>query len=210
MTHSDCPAPPAVEEERILWEGSPSPVIGWRSLTLSLVIISGAVTAWWLIPQYPLPWVLATIALGLIPGFWRWVTISSTRYQLTTERLITARGLLTREVNDLELYRVKDMVLIQPLLLRLCGCGHLRLKTSDFSNPTLELHAIVQARKVMDLMRQRVEIMRAAKGVHEVDVDAEHGAGAAEAAGDSRGATSGAFGVSGGSGVSGGEAGRRH
>ena len=47
--------------------------------------------------------------------------------RLTSERLLTSRGFLSRTTDSLELYRVKDMRIVQPFRLRLFGLENIEL-----------------------------------------------------------------------------------
>ena len=102
----------------------------------------------------------------------RWWATRTTVYQLTTQRLRIRRGILTRRLDELELYRVKDYVLEQPLLLRLVGLGNLTLVSSDATTPTVILQAIAGAEGVRELLRNAVQTERDRKRVRELDVGA--------------------------------------
>jgi len=90
-------------------------------------------------------------------------------YQLTDQRLIETTGLLLRNTEALELYRVKDVRIEQSLLHRTLGRGCVVLLTSDRSTPTVLLNAVSEPYAVAGLLRERVEHCRVAKGVREVD-----------------------------------------
>ena len=104
----------------------------------------------------------------LYPGLCAWRTACH-RYTLTDQRLQERRGILSVTIETLELYRVKDISVRQPLLQRLFGRGCIRLVTSDRSSPRVVLNAIPDPRAVADLLRACVERCRVAKGVREID-----------------------------------------
>lgn len=91
------------------------------------------------------------------------------RYTLTDERLRERRGILSVTTEELELYRVKDITVKQPLLQRLIGRGSVVLTTSDRSTPVVVLNAIGCPEDVAYLVRVRVERCRVAKSVREID-----------------------------------------
>jgi uncharacterized membrane protein YdbT with pleckstrin-like domain len=93
------------------------------------------------------------------------------RYEITSERIRVSSGILSKRTTALELYRVKDYTLEAPFLYRLFRLGHIRLQTSDRSNPEMLLRAIPGARKLMDVIRLNVEKRRDLKRVREVDFD---------------------------------------
>lgn len=91
------------------------------------------------------------------------------RYTLTDQRLRERRGILSVTTEELELYRVKDITVHQPLLQRLVGRGSVVLTTSDRTTPVVVLNAIGCPEDVAYLVRVRVERCRAAKAVWEID-----------------------------------------
>lgn len=143
-------APPA---EQTLWQGSPSQWTNIVPFILCLLVI-------------PIPWAV-----------YRWLAVRCTRYAVTNQRLRKSTGILNRRHDDLELYRVKDITLDEPLLQRLVGLGTLTLITSDATTPTLRLGAIAGAHELRDLLRAQVEARRRERGVRELDVyDDDQGA----------------------------------
>ena len=95
----------------------------------------------------------------------------TTVYELTTQRLKIHRGILNRRLEELELYRVKDYIMDQPLLLRLLGLGNLTLVTSDASTPRIAIRAIPGVTAVREQLRTAVQSERDRKRVRELDVD---------------------------------------
>lgn len=115
------------------------------------------------------------IMLGaLIPALWagwKWLTVRCHRFEISTERLKMFEGVLNRSVDEIELYRVKDTQIQQPILYRLFGLGHVILETSDRSHPKATLNAIKDPREVGEILRREVESLRDKKRVREVDFD---------------------------------------
>ncbi len=81
------------------------------------------------------------------------------------------RGILNRRLDELELYRVKDYVMVQPFLLRLLGLGNITLTSSDVSTPTIAIRAIADVENVREKLRTAVQTERDRKRVRELDVD---------------------------------------
>ena len=114
---------------------------------------------------------LLCVLIVLIPyAFWRWLEIRCTRYTLTSQRLRYTHGVLNRRHDDMELYRVKDVTVKEPLIQRVVGLGTLRLVTSDATTPEMRLPAIKEPLVVMEAIREQVETLRRARGVREFDV----------------------------------------
>jgi uncharacterized membrane protein YdbT with pleckstrin-like domain len=134
---------------------------------LCLVLAAAAVVA------MPYTDNLSIYALGLpvVMILIRWWVTRATRYELTSQRLKVRRGILSRRLDELELYRVKDYVLEQPLLLRMVGRGHLTLVTSDASTRTVVLRGIPDVEAVREQLRTAVQAERDRKQVRELDVE---------------------------------------
>lgn len=119
-------------------------------------------------------WILLTIftfwlVIPLIYTAWKMIQTACHSYSLSSQRLRERAGVLTKHVDELELYRVKDISVHQPLLQRLLGRGEVILITSDRSTPKIILSAISNPIKVADLIRKAVEQCRVEKGVREID-----------------------------------------
>ena len=66
---------------------------------------------------------MVPLALGVLMLLLLWIRMKSCSYRLTDQRLFVRRGWLAKHVNELELYRVRDVVVDQGVLQRL-GLRH--------------------------------------------------------------------------------------
>ena len=107
--------------------------------------------------------------MGSLYGLWQYLAVRCTRYTLTDERLLDESGVLNRLTDTLELYRVKDTQVLEPIWLRLFGLGNVRVESSDRTTPVVILHAIAKPKAAATIIRDRVEEMRTRKGVREFD-----------------------------------------
>jgi uncharacterized membrane protein YdbT with pleckstrin-like domain len=137
--------------EKALWRGTPSQLVNLPFYVLWLLLF------WLVIPLFIL--------------LWQWLVVRNTIYELTTERLKLRRGVLNKHMDEVELYRVRDYQLEQPLFLRLFGLGNIALQTSDRSHPVLRLRAIRNGEQLYEQIRAAVEECRTRKGVRELDVE---------------------------------------
>lgn len=169
-------------EEKPVWSGSSSQWINFGVYSFCLLLFAAAAAALVLLwpkiePLGPVALAIA-FAVALAPlayALYRWIDVRCLRYEVTSERIRITSGILSKRSNALELYRVKDYTLEAPFLYRLFGLGHIRLQTSDRSNPELLLRAVPRARKLMDEVRIHVEARRDQKRVREVDFDEANG-----------------------------------
>jgi hypothetical protein len=73
---------------------------------------------------------------------------------------------LAKHVNELELYRVKDVVVDQGGLQRLLGYGTITVLADDVTTPQLELVKISRPTKVKEMIRTQYRAARQREGVH--------------------------------------------
>ena len=97
--------------------------------------------------------------------------VKATQYEVTSERVRVRRGIVTKRTDELELYRVSDTSLIEPLTLRMFGLGTIEIRTMDATNPTLYLEAVHGARALREDLRKNVEVCRDRKGVRVTEFD---------------------------------------
>lgn len=111
----------------------------------------------------PVKWILTIGTLGI----WFFVTYLSrlsTRYTLTEERLIVTKGLLSKSVDEVELFRVKDAKVSQSFLERLVGIGKIEVKSSDDTG-TLLITNIPKAVERRESIRKYYIESRQKKGI---------------------------------------------
>lgn len=141
--------PSSNEVEHTEWSGTPSQ---WHN------------AGWW----------IASLLIVPLPfAIWNAIVIRNTRYVLTNQRLKITTGVFNRNIEDIELYRIKDTRLEQSFLQRLVGIGDIELGTSDASTPVLRLASLPDAEAVRDRLRSLVETRRDAKRVRELDLGHE-------------------------------------
>ncbi|HVF73218.1 MAG TPA: PH domain-containing protein, partial [Chthoniobacterales bacterium] len=86
-------------------------------------------------------------------------------------RLKLSHGIFSKVTETLELYRVKDIEVLQPFLYRMVGLENIKVNTSDLSSPVILLDGIPQNVGFPDKLRNQVEIIRTQKKVREIDID---------------------------------------
>ena len=68
--------------------------------------------------------------------------LSFTRYFLTESKLITRKGFLRIEEDELELYRVTDKKLVLPFGQRLFKCGTISMHVKDVDTPIKDIWSV--------------------------------------------------------------------
>ena len=111
------------------------------------------------------------VTLGIAWVVW-WLARMRLRFVITTQRIESRVGLLTMRRTSLDLFRIEDFEVVEPLFLRLRGAGNLRIWSMDRDEPDLVLPAIPDVTAVCEKLRTltRAERQRAQVRVVEGDV----------------------------------------
>ena len=94
-----------------------------------------------------------------------------TVYEVTDQRIKLKTGILNQEIDECELYRVRDYKVIKPFFQRIFGLGRIVLVTSDRSNSNINLNGIKDPENLYNLIRDNVEKIRRKTGTRELDVE---------------------------------------
>lgn len=112
-------------------------------------------------------WLIVPIFIGLR----RYLETKNQVFELTSERLKMTEGIFSKVTETLELYRVKDIEVLQPFIYRTVGLENIKVNTSDLSSPVILIDGISQKIGLADKLRNQVEIIRAVKKVRELDIE---------------------------------------
>lgn len=165
------PIQPATETT--LWSGTTSQWVHFLFYVLAIAVGIGCIVA---ASYTDRPLVAVGAALPVIAIMIRWIATRCLKYEITSQRLRRYSGILNRKIDELELYRVQDTSLEQPLLLRLVGLGHVTVMSSDASSPVVRMEAIRGAFGVREQLRHAVEAERDRKRVRALEMDPAGGA----------------------------------
>jgi uncharacterized membrane protein YdbT with pleckstrin-like domain len=112
-------------------------------------------------------WLIVPIFIGLT----RYLQTKNHVFELTNERLKITEGIFSKVTETLELYRVKDIEVLQPFWYRILGLENIKVNTSDLSSPVIFLEGIPQSVGLADKLRNEVETIRMQKKVREIDIE---------------------------------------
>lgn len=90
-----------------------------------------------------------------------WFPFSFTVYELTKDRLYEQKGFFSTSYDELLLYRVVDLTLMQTLSQKLFGTGTLVLKCKVDATPEVRLENIRHPLQVKDMLSDLIEEARA-------------------------------------------------
>jgi len=117
-------------------------------------------------------WPLALTGISLLIVLGRWIEVMSSLYEVTPERLVLRRGIFMKSIDEIELYRVKDVRMNFSLLNQWAGIGTICLTSSDETTRAgeLVLRHIPGARARREDLRHLVDDARRKRGVREIDM----------------------------------------
>lgn len=88
-------------------------------------------------------------------AIYRYLYIRNVIYLVTSQYIRISRGIFFKQIDTIELFRVKDYVITEPFLLQLFRLMDVHLKTTDPENPILWMRGIPQS-NIIDIIRERV------------------------------------------------------
>ena len=136
---------PAIAQEETLFEGHPAALPSVGALLITVL----------------------TLGLAFIYFLLR---SRGTTYKVTTKRVLVERGLLSKRLEQVDAYRIKDFVVERPFGQRLLGTGNLQLLTMDATTPTIELRGLrADVVALYERLRAAAEADRGRRGVRLVD-----------------------------------------
>ena len=161
-------AGPSTGEEE-LWRGRPSQILNLKLyLGWAMILLGGLVAAALWVRVWPFLGGLAVIAgAQIVMRNLRW---RSVEYVVTTQRVRVISGLLNKNLEEIELFRVKDTMVRQWFFQRLFGLGTITILSGDARNRTLVLYGIPHAVELRERLRQEVMLLRQRYGVRELDM----------------------------------------
>jgi uncharacterized membrane protein YdbT with pleckstrin-like domain len=139
---------------------------GWGTILLILAGIAAALLGSWG------AWPLALSALGLTIILVLWVKNLAATYEICPDRLLIRRGIFVKSIDEVELYRVKDVRLDFTLVNQIAGIGTLGVTSSDETTrgSMLRLPHIERAQQRREELRRLVDSARQRRRVREIDM----------------------------------------
>jgi uncharacterized membrane protein YdbT with pleckstrin-like domain len=155
------------ETETPLWKGTPSQWLNIGPFSLALLLSAGIVVGGIL---SAFPFAFAALIFPVAWMIWRYLVIRCEIFELTSQRLRISHGVFNQKIDEIELYRVKD-VLVEKWWMRILNLGSLYIETSDRSLPQVTIPAIPNAIELRESLRKEVESVRDKKRVRELDFE---------------------------------------
>ena len=149
----------------MLYEGFPS----WRAWFVryfliglaapALAVLAGYVfrnssTGTWLIG------IVAPVAVGALLFLSMNLMRKSQRVRVSNRNIETETGILSRRIDILELWRVRDVRYRQSLTDRMLSIAHIQVYTKDVTTPELEIFGMPASKQLFERLRDSIELQR--------------------------------------------------
>ncbi|HYJ30654.1 MAG TPA: PH domain-containing protein [Allosphingosinicella sp.] len=139
---------------------------GWATILMAIAGIAGLALGDW--GLWPLALTAAALAILLVI----WFRNLAASFEIGRDRLLIRRGIFIKSIDEVELYRVKDVRLDFSLINQLAGIGTIGVTSSDETTrgSTLKLDHVERAQERRETLRRLVEEARQRRRVREIDM----------------------------------------
>lgn len=110
------------------------------------------------------------IPAGVAAIFFFAITLyrKSIKFRVTNTAIETERGILSKSIDVLQLWRCRDVRYRQNLIDRMLGIAHIEVFAQDATTPHLEIVGMPASRQLFENLRDSIEIQRQHKNVYGV------------------------------------------
>lgn len=111
-----------------------------------------------------------SLTIVLIPvAFLLWLEAhlrnKRTRYTVSNRRLSIQSGIFSKRVDDIALFRIRDVDLRQSIWQRMGGIGNLLVISTDSVDPNVMLRGLRDPDRVRRILREQADMSRRREGV---------------------------------------------
>jgi hypothetical protein len=173
--NDDTPHRPADDQEVVYFEGSPllrgslGQLFAYMGVALVLFVLPFFL--YWLMAAWPNGWVVAILWLAAVAvGAWPFILVRTVRYRISNYRIDYDRGILSRNIDTLELWHVDDISFHQSLSDRLMNVGTITVMSGDKTTPQLKLMGLPDPTPLFNSLKQRIISVKRQRGVIKMDI----------------------------------------
>ena len=115
---------------------------------------------------------LCLVGIGLIIVLVMWIENLAATYEVTEDRLIIRRGIFIKSIDEIELYRVKDIRIDFSLVNQWANIGTITIDSSDETtrDAPLVIPNVEDAQRRRETLRTLVDAARQKRRVREIDM----------------------------------------
>jgi len=164
---------PASHQPVVIFHGTPSQVINLPDLLgiFGAIGVLGVVFAWVSTRWAVSPAVIVVSALVCL-AYLALICVQTafTEIVIDMERITCREGIVTRKVSSVELFRIQNVVSLQPWWQRFFNVGTIVVTTSDPAFPRWYLHGMVDAQRLRNMLNWSAIALRDRKGIRELNI----------------------------------------
>ncbi|MBL7216023.1 MAG: PH domain-containing protein [Phycisphaerae bacterium] len=112
---------------------------------------------------------IALLLITIGNSLFRTAELKRIHYEVSTDRIEFTRGIFSRQIDNLDMFRVIDLKLHRSLLDCLVGVGTVTLVTKDETDPVFEFEKVAQPKKLYDIIKRASLAADRKQGVIHVD-----------------------------------------
>jgi uncharacterized membrane protein YdbT with pleckstrin-like domain len=159
---------------KTIYEGVPSwkAYLGYYVAAVFAAVIVIAVLIWQSTDKTPLMTKVLEVVIPICAVAVFFVGVNLVRgsiiFRVTNTVIETERGILSKRIDVLQLWRCRDVRYRQNLFDRILGIAHLEVFAQDETTPHLEIVGMPASRQLFEQLRDSIEIQRHAQNVYGV------------------------------------------
>ena len=114
---------------------------------------------------------LAILTLG-ISALVAYIQTRGVTYRVTSQRIVIERGVLSKRMEQIDLYRVVDYVVERPVGQRIMGTGNIVLEAMDKTTPEVRIEGVkTDVMRLYEQLRYCTEQEKKKRNVRVLDVE---------------------------------------
>lgn len=117
---------------------------------------------------FPLYAIIITYALLIFYLIYRYLFLINISWTISDEQLIYRRGVISIEIDYLELYRIYDYTEYSTFLDRIFHLKNVRIVSTDHTSPTLTIKGINHKEDLLTELRSKVEQRKDQRRIYEI------------------------------------------
>lgn len=138
-------------EQTIIYSGSKTQLSSITTYVITAITFLSMVLSW----HFETGFVVFTLLLLMYSGY-KYLSNKLTKYTIDSEEVTLKHGILSTKTDVLELFKVKDLSLSQPLLLRVFGLSVIEITSTDPSHPHFRVIGLRNGENVLKQIKTSV------------------------------------------------------
>jgi membrane protein YdbS with pleckstrin-like domain len=157
---------PILTPAKLFFEGAPSWKAWFWSYVLAALLLLLPLALIWVGFSKRLNWnwiLIGTAVLIAVSLSWAGaihLLRRSIRYRISTRTLDTEAGILSKRIQTLQLWRIRDLDFRQSFTERLLGIANIHISTKDVSDPDLVLRGLPASHEIFDQLKEAADLAR--------------------------------------------------